>query len=637
MNLRQPFEQFIARKLRQLPAPDADASWQQMKRLLDEDGDRGAGGKRPPGNGQWWRIGMIAFVLLCSAWLFVEKSGKPNLAVAKNNPSASPQAGANNNSNHSDNRQTSTIDKNTTLPVSQENNNNNTASVAAATGKTIPQQNTGAVVAVKENSSIAASGTNAAPVTSDTKNSGALTITTASGSKNSLNKKRAVLNTAPAAENNMPEESATVSVTRSTTNILSADRKKNTPQFSLAPAGHQHNSAKLPASKPGAGTINNNEGIAAAAGDEAVATRKNNKASGLKTTPSKLTGRGRSGKNNSYTTQDNNSELIAANQLVSTRNKTWFERLTALKTDPAPSPSFDAALAAGDSMASERETSQLLNTETKKAIARAQRDKAFEAADRKERKQLHLNLSNLFKPFSLHLDTDPWWAAGLSLNSGVSLNAQNQFNYNVNAKKGVLLDYIPSPYLQFHLNNYVYVQTELNLITPQYTPQLLIYRNNSDITAQSGMSQQKSIYIQKMYYFNWPVSLHYSPISNLYFSGGLQFSSFQSGLASIEEKQYNTLAGVDHPTNTYTNTLKFKDDSIAAKIAPNEWRWQVGAEYYWNRFSVGLRYNQSFKNAINTTVSSALPPTVSRNQSMFLFIRYNLFESRRQQTIPKNQ
>jgi hypothetical protein len=600
-----------------------------MKRLLDEDEDRGGGGKRPPGNGHWWRIGMIAFVLLCSTWLFVEKSGQPNLGLSKNNPSASPQADVNKHTDNSNKLQTSTIDNNTTLPDSKENNSN-TASTDAVAINTLTAQSSTDLAAGKENRSPAA----ASDVTasSDTKSKGALTTTTAAGSKPGYDKKLPAVNTAAAGNNNRSEEPNSLLPK----NLLAGNKKKNETHFSLSPGGNQHSSTKPPLAKSGTGTENDSETIAPSSEDNSAAIAKRKKTGILQTTPSKKSGKNYRGKNNSYTGSDNNNEFIAANQLVAARQKTWFERLNELKTNPEL-PSFDAALAAGDSMTTERETSQLLNTETKKAVARAQRDQAFEAADRKERKQLHLNLSNLFKPFSLHLDTDPWWAAGLSLNNGVTLNAQNRFNYNVNGKKGVLLDYIPSPYLQFHLNNYVYLQTELNLITPQYTPQLLIYRNNAEITAQAGMSQQKSIYIQKMYYFNWPVSLHYSPVSNLYFSGGIQFSSFQSGLASIEEKQYNTLAGIDHPTNTYTNTLKFKDDSIAAKIAPNEWRWQVGAEYYWNRFSVGLRYNQSFKNAINTTVSTALPPTVSRNQSMFLFIRYNLFESRRQNTLPKNQ
>ena len=630
MNLRQPFEQLIAGKLRQLPAPDADASWQQMKRLLDEEEDRGGGGgKRPPGNGHWWRIGMIAFVLLCSAWLFVEKNGQPHLASAKNNPSASPQSDAGNSINNSDNRQTTTIDNNTTLPVSKENKNNSNAASAEAAGN-IPAKNTTELAAGKETSSGANTSANTAPITSDAKNSGALTTTTASGSKPGNNNTRTTVN------NKLPAASATAAAALLAANTATAEKKKNTTRLPLPAADLQRNTAKLHTSKPEAGTENNNGTVLSAAADFTVANTKDKKTSHLKTTLSGPTGRGRAGKNNSYTLQDNSSEWNTGNQLVAARQKTWIARLPEPKTNAAPF-SFDAALAAGDSMTAEPASSQLLNAETKKAVARAQRDKAFEAAERKEKKQLHLNLSNLFKPFSMRLDTDPWWAAGLSLNNGVTLHSQNRFNYNVNAKSGTLLDYIPSPYLQFHLNNYVYLQTELNLITPQYTPQLLIYRNNSEITAQSGMSQQKSIYIQKMYYFNWPVSLHYSPVSNLYFSAGIQFSSFQSGLATIEEKQYNTLAGADHPVNTYNNTLKFKDDSIAAKIAPNEWRWQAGAEYYWNRFSVGLRYNQSFKNAINTPVSGTLPPTVSRNQSMFMFIRYNLFESRRQNTLPKNQ
>ena len=232
-----------------------------------------------------------------------------------------------------------------------------------------------------------------------------------------------------------------------------------------------------------------------------------------------------------------NKNYAPVNRPVSAKDKDWFERLTELKTT-TPAPSFNTSLSAGDSIESTRSIGNLLTNETKKLVVKAQRDKAIALLDKKDKKSLHLNLSNLFKPFSMHIDDDPWWAAGIALNSGITVNTQNRYNYNVNAKSSTLTDYIPSPYLQFHLNNYVYLQTELNFSTPQYTPQLLVYRQQNDLTAQSGvnMSQQKSIYIQKMYYFNWPVSLHYSPVSNLYFSGGLQFSSFQSGLGFHRRK-----------------------------------------------------------------------------------------------------
>ena len=85
MNLRHPYEQLIADKLKKLPVPDADASWQQMKRLLEDDRDTGAGGKRPPGNNGWWRIGIIAIVLSVSLWLYVEKTTAPGKLLSKNN------------------------------------------------------------------------------------------------------------------------------------------------------------------------------------------------------------------------------------------------------------------------------------------------------------------------------------------------------------------------------------------------------------------------------------------------------------------------------------------------------------------------------------------------------------------------
>ncbi|HMC84046.1 MAG TPA: hypothetical protein VKI61_00910 [Chitinophagaceae bacterium] len=128
MNLRQPYEQLIADKLRKLPAPDADASWQQMKQLLNDDEDRGGGAKRPPGNKNgWWRMGIIAILLSTSLWFYVEKaSSKAPLAI--NNTTAPPSAnnkpaekgnGSLKNITTPTNNKTATIDNNNTLPVTR--------------------------------------------------------------------------------------------------------------------------------------------------------------------------------------------------------------------------------------------------------------------------------------------------------------------------------------------------------------------------------------------------------------------------------------------------------------------------------------------------------------------------------------
>jgi len=602
MNLRQPYEQLIADKLRHLPAPDAAASWQQMKRMLDDDEDtRGGGRKRPPGNG-WWRIGIIAVVLSAGFWLYE----RPAAQLTKNSTAVTAQTNGNTSAekSNSNKTQTSTIDNTTTLDntTALKDNSNSTAASGSAIGNNPATSNGNTSTALKGAGSTSA--TNNASLAA--KNKGSNTATKSTNDKLIA----ATVSAIPA-----PVENSTANaITGANTTGHNKTRITTGTHFNLQVNGSGTN---------GSNTSNKYK---PAAGHH---TGKYSPFNGISNTPDEEV-------NNAFVASSNNNNIAAgANNFDNVpsdgaKEKTWLERLTGL-TLTNPAPFYNTSLSAGDSLQNNRDVTNLLNNETKKSVAKALRDKEIAALDKKDKK-FHLDLSNLFKPFSMRVDNDPWWAAGLVVNGTVPVGAQNRYNYNMNAKSGTLSDYIPSPYLQYHLNDYVYFQTELNFVSPQYTPQLLLYRSTSDITAASVppgpvMSQQKSIYVQKMYYFNWPVSLHYSPIKNLFFSAGIQFSSFQSGIAAVEEKKYETLLGPEHASTT-TTVLKFKDDSIAAKIAPNEWRWQAGAEYYMNRFSVGLRYNQSFKKSINTIVTPGLAPTVNRNESLLFFVRYNLFESR---------
>ncbi len=599
MNLRQPYEQLIADKLRQLKAPDADASWQQMKRLLDDNDDAGAGGRnRPPGNSGWWRIGILAIVLSASFWLYIDsKSSTPPASLSKTNATVPSTNDGTGNTVKPNKNQTTAIDNNITLKEEHTNNTaekNETSSVADKSIATVIKKEADKNIA--ENSSASSNKKNNDGLASETSNKTVNDVAV----KNSTYKK-AYSNIAYSNK----KQGANVSGNNNNTALnIAANTSNGIPLQSSA----QKN-------KPG---------------------YKNGKRSGHNTIANYDAD---DASNNNINSSLTTNAVAPFNEPATAKQKEWLERLTGLKTQQ-PIPTYNTSLAeANNDISKTPDENNMLNSETKKAVAKAQRENEIALMDKKDKKSLHLNLSNVFKPFSMRIDADPWWAAGLSLSTNIPVHAQNRFNYNMNAKSGasMLSDYIPSPYLQFHLNNYVYLQTELNFVSPQLTPQLLAYRQSSEISAQQGISQEKSIYIQKMYYFNWPVSLHYSPINNLFLSAGIQFSSFQSGLASIQEKQYVTLSGPDHASSVTTDLLKFKDDSIAAKIAPNEWRWQLGAEYYINRFSVGVRYNQSFKNAVNTTVSSSLPPTVYRNESLLFFVRYNIFESRNKNTVPKNQ
>jgi hypothetical protein len=598
MNLRQSYEQLIAHKLRKLPAPDADASWQQMKRLLDEDEDTRAGGKRNPGNGNgWWRIGIIAIVLSASGWLYMKNTTTAVNTIAKNKTAIS------------NNSQNSIIDKNTTLPVSgakTKDSKNNKPMATVPAGTAISEHTAAGANPNKAGSNLFAdkSALVAVGPISDKRNISSAMANHHQGTRDLTvikSPKKRTLAAGLIAGNGSHETLADTK--RGDNNDIQSNYP---PPTGVHIAGEPYTST--------GGKTRNSPG--ADKNDHSLYANK--------------------------PIRENNADHIPANSYsqVNQPNATpatdWFDIVGNLNRS-GNIPSSNTALTVGDSIETSRNTATLLNNETRKGVAKAQRDKELETMSRKEHKLFHLDLSNAFKPFSLHMDAEPRWAAGIALNNGITLGAQNRFNYSMNAKSGVLTDYIPSLYLQFHLNDYVFAQTELNFVSPQYTPQLLVFQHSNDVMAQPFTSLQKSVFIQKLYYFSVPVSLHYSPLNNLYFSAGLQFSSFQSGLATVQEKQYTTTSGPDHPTSVSNTVLKFKDDSIAAKLAPNEWRWQAGAEYYFNRFTVGMRYNRSFKNLVTPDAAASVPSAAGlHNQSMILFVRYNLFESRKKGESQKN-
>lgn len=217
--------------------------------------------------------------------------------------------------------------------------------------------------------------------------------------------------------------------------------------------------------------------------------------------------------------------------------------------------------------------------------------------------------------------TDRWFAAGIAPYQNIAVASQQPYHYNSAAGKNLITDYIPSPYLQLYVTNRIYLLGEFQFNAPQATPSLLLSQKTLSVP-MSNMGYTENIYLRKLYYFNMPVSFYYSPVKNFYVGSGLQFSSFNSGLADMEQRS---------PGNTLlrAETLKLKDDSLSARINGSEWRYLFDANYYYNRFMFGVRYNQALQPFVNLRINNSLPPTQARNQAFQLYIRYNLVVSDR--------
>ena len=220
------------------------------------------------------------------------------------------------------------------------------------------------------------------------------------------------------------------------------------------------------------------------------------------------------------------------------------------------------------------------------------------------------------------------FTAGLSLPLSFPLGDQKALGYNFNGGGNTVSDYIPSPHVQFHVNLLVYLQTEVQFISPQYIQPILLTQKKQEIPG-GGRYRYTSIYAKKLYYFNIPLAIHYSPFKNFYMGTGLQFSSLLSGIALFDERTTQTVGTGVIDTIAKQYFLKFRHDTLSQKLGSNEFRLLFDANYHWNRFTVGLRYNQALSNYVSLRINNTGPLIQDKNKSLQFYLRYNLWEEKK--------
>jgi len=219
---------------------------------------------------------------------------------------------------------------------------------------------------------------------------------------------------------------------------------------------------------------------------------------------------------------------------------------------------------------------------------------------------------------------------GFSLPLAFPLGDQRAMGYNIWGGHNTVSDYLPSPYLQYHLNGKTYLQTEAQLISPQFISSTLL--SYTTINSTPNYYTTNAVYAKKLYYFNVPVSVHHSPFPGFYMGTGIQFSSMISGVALTEVRNRTTGGANMLVSETYT---RFKNDSLSQKINGNEFRVLLDANYYFNNFTVGLRYNQALSNYISFRLSPGLPYSFDKNRALQFYMRYNLWEEKKKAKVNK--
>jgi hypothetical protein len=211
---------------------------------------------------------------------------------------------------------------------------------------------------------------------------------------------------------------------------------------------------------------------------------------------------------------------------------------------------------------------------------------------------------------------------GFSLPLAFPLGDQKALSYNFNAGANTVSDYIPSPHVQYRLNDKTYLQTELQFIAPQYIRPILLYENRYSQAGQYMI--YNSIYARKLYYFNLPVGIHHSPFKDFYLGTGLQFSTLLSGVGLYEQTK-RSMSG--QPMSLISESYgRLSGDSLSNRMNTAEVRLMLEMNYYFNKFTFGLRYNQAFNNYVNFRLDNMSPYTFDKNKALQFYLRYNLWE-----------
>ena len=215
--------------------------------------------------------------------------------------------------------------------------------------------------------------------------------------------------------------------------------------------------------------------------------------------------------------------------------------------------------------------------------------------------------------------------AGIGFNQFFSVGQQQKSDYNSGGTSGGLGDYLPVPMVRYYFSKKLYIQLEAQFNTPQYTKKNLIASQSPGDTLSPGRIQQSSVTIKKLFYFNLPLSVHYSPFPNLYLGGGLQYSRLSNGVGLFEDKVV-VVGGTD--SVKATKIQSFKGDTTYQKIRTNEFRFLLDINYTYKRFIAGARYNQALSRFLDVHISNN-QVTQARNSSLQLYLRYILWDNRK--------
>ena len=214
-------------------------------------------------------------------------------------------------------------------------------------------------------------------------------------------------------------------------------------------------------------------------------------------------------------------------------------------------------------------------------------------------------------------------AVGLAAQQSINTSCNCDGYSNDNSKVTPLFtDYLPSVYVRLYHRNKWFIQSEFKYAAPQYIDESM-YKAILQIKPLDYITT--SYLLKKIYYNQGSMGFNYFIFPN--WSAGMGVIYNRLSGVYIQEDVQKKLYGIAYDSLISSRIIKSQNDSNAVSIVKNDIQVLFETQYKWKYFSLGARYAFGLQPYIKYTDPFLGSPVQKKNNSLNVFIRYELWRS----------
>jgi hypothetical protein len=216
------------------------------------------------------------------------------------------------------------------------------------------------------------------------------------------------------------------------------------------------------------------------------------------------------------------------------------------------------------------------------------------------------------------------FGAGIAMHQLLPLDGQKLTPYNRQGRKGSLADYIPSVYFRMYKNDKWFIQSEFRYGAPQSTKEITYEQINVPDSTQYTTTLSSKL--KKTFYHQLPLTFNYFIRPHWSLGAGIVWNKFNSAVYEQELVRRNNVTAQDSIISK--NIQRERPDFDSASVfSKNYLQAVIETQYKWKRLSLGARYSFGLQPYLKFTLPGGTQQH-ERNQSLQIFLRYELWKSR---------